>query len=234
MDVYLDAVFFSRLDCWILPRKGTGWNLLSRPTRTATWFSGGGVQRDERRHECCWQRVMEYPCASTFSPPPPITTTAAATRAHSDLSYDQLRDFYRSHYHPSNAIFMTFGDILAAEHQAVFEARALGQFAERLMSASRYCWNSLSAPLRVAGRYAYDENGGTDRKTHIVIGWLLGQSTNLEQRLRRSCLPCAARQQRFALQQALETTKLGQAPSPLCGLSRTACAKWSSPAGWRA
>ena len=31
-----------------------------------------------------------------------------------DLSYQQLLKFYQSHYHPSNAVFMTFGDIPAA------------------------------------------------------------------------------------------------------------------------
>ena len=37
-----------------------------------------------------------------------------------DLTYQQLRDFYAEHYHPSNAIFLTFGDIPAADHQRVF------------------------------------------------------------------------------------------------------------------
>ena len=41
-----------------------------------------------------------------------------------DLSYQQLLEFYQSHYHPSNA-FMTFGDIPAAEHHASFESLAL-------------------------------------------------------------------------------------------------------------
>ena len=47
-----------------------------------------------------------------------------------DLSYEQLKAFYRSHYHPSNAIFMTFGDIPAGEHQAVFESSRVGSIRE--------------------------------------------------------------------------------------------------------
>ena len=42
-----------------------------------------------------------------------------------DLSYEQLLSFYKTHYHPSNAIFMTFGDMSAHELQASFEDRAL-------------------------------------------------------------------------------------------------------------
>jgi Zn-dependent M16 (insulinase) family peptidase len=41
-----------------------------------------------------------------------------------DLSYDDLQAFYQKHYHPSNAVFMTFGDIPAAELQARFEEQA--------------------------------------------------------------------------------------------------------------
>jgi Zn-dependent M16 (insulinase) family peptidase len=45
-----------------------------------------------------------------------------------DLSYQELRDFYAEHYHPSNAIFLTFGDIPAARHQQVFEAAGAAAF----------------------------------------------------------------------------------------------------------
>jgi len=38
-----------------------------------------------------------------------------------DLSYEELISFYKTHYHPSNAVFMTFGDIPAAELQTRFE-----------------------------------------------------------------------------------------------------------------
>ena len=39
------------------------------------------------------------------------------------------------------------------------------------------------APVRVQESYAFDEAGGTAEKTHIVVGWLLGPSTDLKQQL---------------------------------------------------
>ena len=45
-----------------------------------------------------------------------------------DLTHDQLLAFYKRHYHPSNAIFMTSGDISAATHQAAFQKHALDRF----------------------------------------------------------------------------------------------------------
>ena len=38
-----------------------------------------------------------------------------------DLTYEQFKEFYRVHYHPSNSIFITYGNIPAAEHQKKFD-----------------------------------------------------------------------------------------------------------------
>ena len=73
--------------------------------------------------------------------------------------------------------------------------------------------------MTVRASYAYDENGPTSRKTHIVMGWMLGESTDLEQLLEAQLLASVLLDNSASpLQQALETTELGQAPSPLCGL----------------
>jgi hypothetical protein len=45
-----------------------------------------------------------------------------------DLTYEQFMEFYKTHYHPSNAIFMTYGDIPAYELQERIESRALSHF----------------------------------------------------------------------------------------------------------
>ncbi|MCP5122043.1 MAG: insulinase family protein [Pseudomonadales bacterium] len=220
LDVYLDAVFFSRLDPLDFAQEGHRVEF-AEPANPDSDLVFKGVVFNEMKGamsavgSVLWNTLCEH-----IFPTTTYHYNSGGDPEHiPDLSYDQLRDFYRSHYHPSNAIFMTFGDIPAAEHQAVFEARALGQF-ERLDERIQVPPEQrLSAPLRVAGRYAYDENGGTHRKTHIVIGWLLGQSTNLEQLLEAQLLASVLLDNSASpLQQALETTKLGQAPSPLCGL----------------
>ncbi|MFI7824605.1 insulinase family protein, partial [Acinetobacter baumannii] len=45
-----------------------------------------------------------------------------------DLTYEQLVEFYKTHYHPSNAVFMTFGNQTAYELQEQFEKLALHKF----------------------------------------------------------------------------------------------------------
>lgn len=67
------------------------------------------------------------------------------------------------------------------------------------------------------------------------MGWLLGESTDLEQLLEAQLLSSVLLDNSSSpLQQALETTDLGQAPSPLCGPRRRHAGKWCSAVASRA
>ncbi len=87
-----------------------------------------------------------------------------------ELSYQQLKDFYKTHYHPSNAIFMTYGDIPAAEHQQTFEQQALARFDALDVNIHVPEEKRYSAPIRVQENYAFDEEGSIDNKHHLVMG----------------------------------------------------------------
>src|SRR5690606_2571216 len=54
---------------------------------------------------------------------------------------------------------------------------------------------------------------------HVVLAWLLGKTTDLEQTLAAQMLSHILLDNSASpLQQALETSDLGNGPSPLCGL----------------
>ena len=218
--VYLDAVFFSRLDPLDFAQEGHRVEFAEADNPGSELVFKGVVFNEMKGAmssvtSTLWQSL----CAHLF----PTTTyhynSGGDPEVIPDLSYEALRDFYRSHYHPSNAIFMTFGNIEAAEHQAAFEERALNRF-ERLEDRIQVpAEQRLPAPLRVQECYAYDESGGTENKTHIVMGWMLGESADLVQLMEAQLLSSILLENSASpLQHALETTELGLAPSPLCGL----------------
>jgi len=220
LDVYLDAVFFSRLDPLDFAQEGHRVEF-AQPDDPGSELVFKGVVYNEMKgamssiSSCLWSALCEH-----LFPTSTYHYNSGGDPQHiPDLSYEQLQAFYRSHYHPSNAIFMTFGDIDAAAHQAVFEDRALGRF-ERLHERIRVPPEQrLPAPLRVTEHYAFDEGGDTDGKTHLVIGWMLGESFDLAQLLEAQLLASVLLDNSASpLQQLLETTTLGRAPSPLCGL----------------
>jgi Zn-dependent M16 (insulinase) family peptidase len=220
LNVYLDAVFFSRLDPLDFAQEGHRVEFADAQNPDSELVYKGVVFNEMKGAmssvtSTLWQAL----CTHLF----PTTTyhynSGGDPECITDLSYEQLQDFYRSHYHPTNAVFMTFGDIPAAEHQQVFEERALARFDKLDTRIQVPNEQRLAAPQRVEERYAFDESGSTERKTHIVVSWLLGESTDLEQLLEAQLLASVLMDNSASpLQQALETTELGQAPSPLCGL----------------
>ncbi len=220
LEVYLDAVFFSRLDPLDFAQEGHRVEF-SEPGNTDSELVYKGVVFNEMKgamssvSSTLWGKLCEhlFP-TSTYH-----YNSGGDPECIPDLSYEQLKAFYKSHYHPSNAILMTFGDIGAEEHQRVFEEKALGEFSKLDERIEVLPEQRLDAPIQISENYAFDDNAPTDNKTHIVIGWMLGESANLEQLLEAQLLSSVLTDNSASpLLHALETTKLGQAPSPLCGL----------------
>ncbi len=219
MDVYLDAVFFSRLH--ELDFRQEGWRVeFEKADDPETDLVYKGVVFNEMKGamsaptSVLWQEITK----NLF----PTTTyhyNSGGDPEHiPDLSYEGLKAFYETHYHPSNAVFMTFGDIPAAEHQARFDDRALRHFDKldkviEVADEQRY-----AAPQNFEARYALDKAEQGDR-THIVMAWLLGRSIDAMESLRVNLMTSVLLDNSASpLQHALETTDLGSAPSPMCGL----------------
>ncbi|MCW8934003.1 MAG: insulinase family protein [Gammaproteobacteria bacterium] len=219
MDVYLDAVFFSRLHELDFAQEGHRFEF-ETPDDAETPLVYKGVVFNEMKGamsspvSTLWQTVTGH----LF----PTTTyhynSGGEPENIPDLSYQQLKDFYKVHYHPSNSVFMTFGDIPAFEHHRVFEEKALSRFEKldtqiKVDDETRY-----KEPQNFTDSYAFDEED-TKSKTHVVISWLLGRSTSLEDMLQAHLMSSVLLDNSASpLQQALETTDLGASPSPLCGL----------------
>ena len=219
MDVYLDAVFFSRLDELDFAQEGHRVEF-EKPDDVHSPLVYKGVVFNEMKgamssaSSVLWQKLTEH----LF----PTTTyhynSGGEPENIPDLSYQQLKDFYRTHYHPSNAIFMTCGDISAYEHQLKFEEGALSRFEFLDCNIHVADEQRLSKPQSVDTVYALDE-ADTQDKTHIVIGWLLGKSASLQDMLRAQLMASVLLDNSSSpLRHALETSDLGAAPSPLCGL----------------
>jgi len=219
MDVYLDAVFFSRLHELDFAQEGHRFEF-ETPDDAETPLVYKGVVFNEMKGamssavSTLWQTVTEH----LF----PTTTyhynSGGEPENIPDLSYQQLKDFYKVHYHPSNSVFMTFGDIPAFEHHEVFEEKALSRFEKLDLQIKVDDEKRYTEPQSFNESYAFDEED-TKSKTHVVISWLLGKSTSLEDMLQAHLMSSVLLDNSASpLQKALETTDLGASPSPLCGL----------------
>ncbi len=220
MDVYLDAVFFARLEELDFRQEGHRLEFARRDDPDSELVFKGVVYNEMKgAMSAPVNQLWQYLSSHVF----PTTTyhyNSGGDPQHiPDLSYEALLDFYRCHYHPSNAIFMTYGDIPAADLQARFEERALHRFQASDARFGVPDERRYGAPQQAVEYYAVPPGEDPENKTHVVLGWLLGRNIELDTLLECHLLSSVLLEHGASpLRHALETTDLGAAPSPLCGL----------------
>ena len=216
LQVYLDATFFSRLHELDFAQEGHRLEFSERENSDSDLLYKGVVYNEMKGamsspNNTLWQMMTKH----LF----PTTTyhynSGGEPSDIPDLSYQQLLEFYQSHYHPSNAIFMTFGDIPL-------------QNTMPLSNRWRYRFERLDVHIKVDDEKRYEapikaENysvaESADHKTHVVLGWLLGKSTDIVELFEAQLLSSILMENSASpLLNVLETSKLGQSPSPMCGL----------------
>lgn len=219
LDVYLDATFFSRLDPLDFAQEGHRVEFAEADNPESDLVYKGVVYNEMKGAmsspvSTLWQTLTKH----LF----PTTTyhfnSGGDPECIPDLTYEDLLEFYRSHYHPSNAVFMTFGDIPVEELHQRFEDNALSRFERRYEVIEVTDEKRYFAPVRVEEAYALSQED-LSSSTHHVMGWLLPRSIDLDELMQAHLLSRVLLDNSSSpLRAALESTDLGSAPSPLCGL----------------
>jgi len=222
LDVYLDAVFFPRLDPLDFAQEGHRVELAESGNLASDLVFKGVVFNEMKgamssTTSTLWQTVSKY----LF----PTTTyhfnSGGEPADIPDLTYDQLKTFHATHYHPSNAIFMTFGDLPVEALQEQFETKALSRFDMSEVQLSVSDEKRYFAPIKVEEAYPLDQ-GDPKGKTHHVLSWLTKPSIDLKAELQGQLLSRVLLDNSSSpLRAVLESTDLGAAPSPLCGIEES-------------
>ncbi len=220
LTVYLDSVFFSSLDPLDFAQEGHRLEF-DKPDDPSTDLVYRGVVYNEMKGAMSsptsqlWQNLSSHLFQTTTY----HYNSGGEPDQIVDLSYEDLLSFYKHHYHPSNAIFATYGNIPAREHHDRFEELALKRFDRLDIELPVHDEKRMFSPVRVEQGYSVSEGEETAKKTHIVMGWLLGHSFDLQENLEGQLLASVLLENSASpLMRALETTDIGHAPSPMCGL----------------
>lgn len=218
--VYLDAVFFPILDPLDFAQEGHRVEFAAADDPTsALVFKGVVFNEMKGAMSSPVRRVWQTLQSNLF----PATTYHYNSGGEPDeipnLTYAQLEAFHAKHYHPSNAVFMTYGNFPVAEHQENIERLALSQFERLELDLSIPDERRYPSPIGLESVYPLEGEEDTARKSHIVLGWLLGKSADLRATMNAELLSGVLLDNSASpLRKALETTELGSAPSELCGL----------------
>lgn len=213
LDIYLDAAFFPNLDYRDFLQEGHRLSL----SETGELAHEGVVYNEMLgAMQPVTAQLWDQLCKSLFSTSTYHFNSGGDPDQITQLTHEQLVEFYRTHYHPSNAIFMTFGDQDVARTQEKIHQQALCHFQRQVKQIAVAPELRHDAPMAVESAYPTSDESA---KSHVLKGWLLPQSDDPLAFLTAHLLSDLLLDHSGSpLRQRLETCPLAQAPSPLCGV----------------
>lgn len=222
LEIYLDAVFFPLLDPLDFAQEGHRLEFAETDNSDSDLQLKGIVYNEMKGDQSSIVSLLYETIKSELFPSGTYHFNSGGDpKQIPNLSYDQLREFHQRHYHPSNAIFMTSGNMSATDHQHQFEDLALSRFSRASETIAVGVVPCFDETKRTRHPYPVSADG-TDKRSHVVMGWKLGLNTNLEELIKCNLLSDVLLDTSASpLRLALENTPLGIAPSPLCGLEES-------------
>ncbi|KAF1025252.1 MAG: hypothetical protein GAK29_02041 [Acinetobacter bereziniae] len=213
--VYLDAIFSPCINPLDFAQEGIRVELdnNNKPTFKGVVFNEmkGALSSPSRQ---LYHRILAYLYSETTyhynSGGEPLEIT--------ELKHNELIDFYKKHYHPSNAIFMTFGKQSVFDLHEQFENLALKKFnrGETLFSIPE---PRLAQPKQQIESYAIDDDD-LSNKTYLALSWLLPTTDDIELWFGFRIMSGILLQDSASpLQYFLQTCNYAVSPGPLLGLN---------------
>ena len=223
LDVYLDAVFFASLDPLDFAQEGHRVEFSDAKDLNSPLVFKGVVFNEMKGdmsspRSVLWETLNRYlfPTATYHynSGGDPVAIT--------DLTHTALKAFYKAHYHPSNAIFMSFGNLEVSALHTLMDDRVLSHFEKQSTQIAVLPEQRWSGPVRVQEPYGIGGDEAESAKSHLMLAWLLGKSTDLKAMLEATLLADALLDTSASpLRRALEGFPGAQGVSPLCGLEES-------------
>ena len=92
-----------------------------------------------------------------------------------DLTYEQLKQFHKDHYHPSNARFYSYGDLPLETHLEAVNTDALQRFERLPEQVALLSGDTWKAPRKVHATGPMDPMAGdADRQTRVSVAFNIG------------------------------------------------------------
>lgn len=179
LEVYLDATFFPKIakDAYLQE----AWRFeFEDGTDASTPLEYKGVVFNEMKGEMANVSSQMYRTVykGIF---PDITygnNSGGEPSAIPQLTWQQLKDFHATHYHPSNAYFYTYGSFDLEKTLGMIEQNALSRFLRLEKDWSVPDQPRFTAPRRIEQVYGIAPSDPTDKKAQVAVSWLTAPITD--------------------------------------------------------
>ncbi|MBU3918069.1 insulinase family protein, partial [bacterium] len=173
MGVYLDAAFFPLLSEKSFKQEGhrLEFSDLDNPE---TPLKVQGIVYSEMQGAMSSQSQIMHDCTgkSLF---PTVTYKYNSGGDPSEilnLTHQNLKDFHKLHYHPSNSLFYTYGNLPLSKHLTFINDQALSKFKKIKINTSVGDENRYSEPKAFNYYYPLNESDDDGEKCQIALSWL--------------------------------------------------------------
>lgn len=220
LDVYLDAAFFPKLDYLDFLQEGHRLEFTEMENPESELVYKGVVFNEMKGAMSSIGSVLYQELTKALFPT--ITyhnNSGGDPKDIPNLTHEQLVNFHKKHYHPSNSVLMTYGNMDPLEHQKVFEAKALSKFSYQDFDFSVPDEKRYTEPQSFTATYPLPKEEPLEKQSHVINSWLLHKITDADELMRARILSSVLVDNASSpLRYALESTDLGTAPSMFCGL----------------
>jgi Zn-dependent M16 (insulinase) family peptidase len=173
MDVYLDATFFPRLSEDSFQQEGIRFEF-EQPGDPASGLRYKGVVFNEMKGALATpQAAMQKAVGrSLFKGLTYEHVSGGDPEDIPNLTWEQLRAFHATHYHPSNAYFYTYGDQQLERTLEVIERNALSRFQRIEVNSQIPDVKRMNKPTSATEPYPITAGEDTTRKSQALVAWV--------------------------------------------------------------
>jgi Zn-dependent M16 (insulinase) family peptidase len=173
LDVYLDATFFPRLSEDSFKQEGIRFEF-EDPADPKSGLRYKGVVFNEMKGALATPSaaVQRAVGRSLF---PGLTYEHISGGDPEDipnLTWEQLRRFHATHYHPSNAYFYTYGNRPLEETLEIIERNALSHFQRIEVDTRIPDVKRFTKPIRVVEPYPVTAGEDISKKSQALVAWV--------------------------------------------------------------
>lgn len=181
IDVYLDAVFYPRITPDTLRQEGWHYELESPDAPLS--FKGVVFNEMKGAYSSPDNLLGRYSQQSLFPDNAYGLDSGGDPRHIPDLTWEQFKRYHETHYHPSNAWIVFYGD-----DDPDTRLRILDAYLKDFEPLEKLPAIELQTPFGETRRFEYGYNAGADadaaagpaRKSYFTLNWMLSEATDDE------------------------------------------------------
>lgn len=175
MDVYLDSAFFPKIDLLSFKQEGHRLEFADGTSRDASsdLLFKGVVYNEMKGAMSSADQVMARSLLAALFPDTTYRFNSGGDPAAiPELTYEQLREFHRHHYHPSNSYFYTYGNLPLETHLDYIQDKVLKHYERLVPDTDVSAQPRWKEPRQVTARYPLAEGEDAARKSQACVAWL--------------------------------------------------------------